>query len=58
MLFNPTPSSPPKRTDEGDERRLMVDLEAAQRRDIYTAGRGDGFDRSRRRRLKLALRRR
>jgi hypothetical protein len=57
MLFNRTRSLPPAPVDSGDQRRLMADLELAQRRDIYAAGRGDGFDRSRRR-PKRALRRR
>ena len=35
--------------DRTDERWLLADLEAAQRRSLYAAGRGDGSDRSSRR---------
>jgi hypothetical protein len=57
MLFNRTPRPSSARADDADQRRLMADLELAQRRDIYAAGPGDGDDRSRRRRTKRALRR-
>ena len=55
MLFN----RPRKTTDHAghvDDRSRLADLEAAQRRDLYAAGRGDGHDRSRRRRLRAARR--
>ena len=39
--------------DEADGRTLLTDLEAAQRRDLYAAGRGD---RPRRRRPRIARR--
>jgi hypothetical protein len=39
--------------DQSDTRTLLTDLEAAQRRDVYAAGRGD---RPRRRRPRIARR--
>jgi len=56
MLFNRRSSSSPTPARDADDRWLMADLEAAQRRDIYAAGRGDG--RRRRRRPKRELRHR
>jgi hypothetical protein len=57
MLSKKTETHVASPADPLETRYLLADLEAAQRRDIYAAGRGDGLDRSRRRRFKLALRR-
>jgi len=55
MLFNRSRKAP-EVTGHADDRSRLADLEAAQRRDVYAAGRGDGHDRSRRRRLRAARR--
>jgi hypothetical protein len=47
MLF-PRSRKTAETTIEADDRSRLADLEAAQRRDVYAAGRGDGPDRSRR----------
>jgi len=55
MLFN-RPRKTADTTGHADDRSRLADLEAAQRRDLYAAGRGDGHDRSRRRRPRAARR--
>ncbi len=47
MLFNRSRKTQ-EAADHADDRSRLADLEAAQRRDLYAAGRGDGPDRSRR----------
>ena len=49
MLF-PRSRKTVETTAHADDRSRLADLEVAQRRDLYAAGRGDGDDRSRRRR--------
>ena len=48
MLFNRPRKTSDVPTGHADDRSRLADLEAAQRRDVYAAGRGDGPDRSRR----------
>jgi len=55
MLFN-RPRKTSDAAGHADDRSRLADLEAAQRRDLYAAGRGDGHDRSRRRRPRAARR--
>jgi hypothetical protein len=56
MLLN-KPSKPPardRRPSSGmDDRWLLADLEAAQRRNLYAAGHGDGRERTSRRRWNI-----
>jgi len=54
MLFNRSRKS--SEADHADDRSRLADLEAAQRRDLYAAGRGDGHGRPRRRRMRAARR--
>ena len=51
LLHKPLKPAPGDRQDAGrtDERWLLADLEAAQRRNVYAAGRGDGPERPSRR---------
>jgi hypothetical protein len=57
MLLNKSSKSgsrDPHTSGPGDDRWLLADLEAAQRRDLYAAGHGDGPRRAPRRRWGLA----
>ena len=51
MLFKSLKPAADDRQDAGrtDDRWLLADLEAAQRRNLYAAGRGDGRERTSRR---------
>ena len=56
MLFNRPRKTSAVPAGDADDRSRLADLEAAQRRDVYAAGRGDGHDRARRRRPRAARR--
>jgi hypothetical protein len=55
-LKHRTEAVTPPAQSSGDDRWRLVDLEAAQRRNLYAAGRGDGPEGASRRRWPLRRR--